>query len=133
MTTLSIWYVRTSIVYLLIGLTLGMLLLINKGIPLHPAMWRFLPAHIEFLFFGWTLQFALGIAYWILPRFGSERGNVRLAVASYILLNIGVWMTVAGYWWVGRWNMTEFGRVVEFFAIAIFAIYAWPRVKAPGA
>jgi len=28
-----------------------------------------LPIHIEVLIFGWIIQFTLGTAYWILPRF----------------------------------------------------------------
>lgn len=62
--------------YLVLGFTLGLLLLVNKGVPIHPALWRLLPAHAEFLLLGWTLQLALGVAYWILPRFGTRRGAV---------------------------------------------------------
>ena len=133
MPPLSYWYVRTAMVYLVTGLTLGMLLLTHKGVPLHPALWRLLPAHIEFLLLGWTLQFALGIAYWILPRFGSRRGNVRLAVLAFWLLNGGVWLTVCGYWFSGQWGLIELGRTLEAGAAATFVVHAWPRIKPLGA
>ena len=55
--------------YLALGMTVGALLLFHKGIPLHPALWRWLPPHLEFLLVGWTLQLAMGVAFWILPRF----------------------------------------------------------------
>ena len=44
-----------------------------------PALWRLLPAHIELLLLGWTLNLALGMAYWILPRYktGAPRGATR--------------------------------------------------------
>ena len=71
-------YVRAALVYLILGFSLGALLLANKGLPLHPALWAWLPAHIEFLLMGWIVQFALGIAFWIVPRFWRppRRGNV---------------------------------------------------------
>ncbi len=133
MSTLSVWYVRTSMLYLMAGFTLGLLLLINKGIPFYPMIWRLLPAHIEFLLIGWTLQLALGIAFWILPRFGTRRGNVKLAWLAYLLFNVGIWLTVLGYWWSSRWGMIWAGRILETCAAAAFAVHAWPRVKPPGA
>lgn len=133
MATLSVWYLRTAMLYLIAGFTVGMLLLVNKGIALHPALWRLLPAHIEFLLFGWTLQLVFGTAFWILPRFRTRRGNVRLAWLAYFLLNIGIWLTVLGYWLAGQWGLIAGGRIAEASAAAAFALHAWPRVKPPGA
>jgi hypothetical protein len=133
MSALSVWYVRTAMVYLIIGFTLGLLLLINKGIAVHPALWRLLPAHVEFLLLGWTLQLAFGVAFWILPRFQTQRGNVRLAWLAYLLLNGGIWITVAGYWFGARGGIIWAGRTLEACAAVAFALHAWPRVKPPGA
>ena len=69
MPRLSQWYIRSAFIYLFLGFTIGALLLANKGIPLHPALWGWLPIHIEFLLIGWLLQLILGMAFWILPRF----------------------------------------------------------------
>jgi hypothetical protein len=77
---LSCWFIRASLLYLAVGFTLGALLLVHKGIPLHPALWRMLPPHLECLLLGWTLQLALGVAFWILPRFPQgPDGNEALA------------------------------------------------------
>ena len=62
MPRLSVWMIRTALVHLLVGFTLGALLLANKGVPIHPMVWRLLPIHIELLLLGWTLQLALGVA-----------------------------------------------------------------------
>jgi hypothetical protein len=99
---LSRWFVRAALVYLATGLTFGALLLIHKGIPLHPALWRSLPAHIEFLLLGWTLQLAMGVAFWMLPRFqrGRARGNEALAWWAFGLLNGGVCLVGLG-WMLG--------------------------------
>jgi hypothetical protein len=128
---LSRWYIRASLLYLAAGVTLGMLLLVHKGIPLHPALWRILPPHIEFLLLGWTLQLAMGVMFWSLPRFqhGPERGNEALAWWAFGLLNVGVGLVSVG-WVLGVPGWLPFlGRVIEAAAAIAFAAHAWPRVK----
>jgi hypothetical protein len=128
---LSCWYIRASLSYLAAGVTLGALLLVHKGVPLHPALWRLLPPHIEFLLLGWTLQLAMGVAFWILPRLqrGRERGNEALAWWAFGLLNVGV-CVVGGGWMLALpgW-LPVLGRVIEAAAAIAFAAHAWPRVK----
>ena len=60
MPRLSIWFIRSALIYLALGFTFGALLLANKGFPIIPEIWRLLPAHIELLLVGWTLQLAMG-------------------------------------------------------------------------
>jgi hypothetical protein len=55
MPRLSCWCLRASLLHLLVGFTLGALLLFHKGVPVHPAFWQLLPPHIECLLLGWTL------------------------------------------------------------------------------
>lgn len=129
MPRLSAWFVRAALVYLALGFTFGGLLLANKGVPLYPLTWRLLPAHIEFLLFGWTLQLIFGVAFWILPRWQSQRGNVRPAWLALLLVNAGVWLVVLAGWlnWPA-WSLMV-GRLLEVTAVAAFAAHAWPRVK----
>ena len=54
MPRLSQWYVKLSFGYLLLGFSFGALLLAHKGQPLHPALWNWLPAHIEWLKKGYA-------------------------------------------------------------------------------
>jgi hypothetical protein len=134
MPRLSRWAIRTALVHLTLGFTFGGLILFNKGIPLHPAMWSLLPAHIEFLFLGWTAQLALGVAYWILPRFPREpkRGNVPLAWSGFILLNLGVLLVALAPYLPANLQADVFGRAFEFAAAVCFGLHAWPRVKPQG-
>jgi len=105
MPQLSVLFARTALIYLALGFTLGAILLCNKRMPLHPAVWRLLPAHIEYLLMGWTVQLALGVAFWILPRWQSARSDVRPAWAAFLLLNLGIWLVVLPPWlgWAGSW------------------------------
>jgi len=130
MPRLSCWLIRSSLLYLAIGFTLGGLMLSHKGVPLHPAVWRLLPAHIEFLLLGWILQLAMGVAFWILPRWGTMRGNEALAWLAYGLLNLGVWMAGIGPF-IGASVMLA-GRIAEVASAIAFVAHAWPRVKPLG-
>jgi hypothetical protein len=132
---LSVWFARTALVHLVAGFTLGALLLTHKGVPLHPALWRLLPAHIELLLLGWTLNLALGVAYWILPRFktGAPRGPAWPVWAAYGLLNGGIGLVCAAAWVPGGAILLLLGRTAEAIAAGLFAWHARPRLKAPGA
>lgn len=131
MPAFTTWTIRASLGYLALGFTLGALLLFHKGIPLSPTLWLALPAHIEFLLIGWTVQLIMGMAFWILPRFkqAPKRGDERLAWISFGLLNLGIWL-VSLYPLASQFAwLSLFGRAVEVGAAITFALYAWPRVK----
>jgi len=132
MPRLTVWYVRSALTYLALGFTVGMLMLANKGVPYYPGVWRLLPTHMEFLLMGWTAQLAFGVAFWILPRFRTERGNVRLAWAAWALLNAGVLLVGVGPLLGFGGVSTLLGRLAEAGASLAFAIHAWPRIKPPG-
>lgn len=130
MPRLSRLIIRVSFIYLLLGFTVGALLLAHKGISLHPILWSWLPSHIEFLLFGWTLQLTIGVAFWILPRYWSRPHRPRESYArlAFILLNIGIWLVVAGTTFrAGSWALIA-GRAVEGSAMLLFVIHAWNRV-----
>ena len=129
MPRLSRWFIRASLIYLALGFTFGALMLFNKGVLLSVWLWQLLPAHIEFLLLGWTVQLAMGVAFWILPRFGSARGNEKAAWAAFIFLNAGVWMAGIGRLMGIPDSMVIIGRAAEAGAAIAFAIHAWPRVK----
>ena len=98
--------------------------------------------HIEFLLVGWTMQLAMGVGFWILPRFirGAARGDERLIWAAYALLNVGVLSAACaplsgvgfGQWLRGPAVISAVGRAAELLAALLFALHAWPRVKPHG-
>ncbi len=129
MPRLSVWLIRAALLYLAMGFLIGALMLWNKGLPFSPLMWRLLPMHVEFVLLGWTFQLALGVSYWILPRFQAQRGNVPAAVAAAVLLNVGVLTAGIGQWLLAPGWVVMAGRLIEMLAAAAFAVHAWPRVK----
>jgi cbb3-type cytochrome oxidase subunit 1 len=134
MTRLSVWAVRTALFYLGAGLLLGALMLTQKGLPFDPAMLRLLPLHVEFVLLGWTLQLAMGIAFWILPRFSREPryGNQTFGWLAFLLLNVGVLCAGLGPWLGADPFVTLLGRLAEAGAVIFFLGHAWPRVRPIG-
>ena len=130
MPALSRWFIRASLVYLGLGWTLGGLLLANKGLGFYPPIWRWLPAHIEFLFLGWMVQVVLGVAYWILPRVAGSapHGNQRLAFLAFVLLNLGIWLIVAQSIFLVE-GLSLVGRICESLGAALFLVAVWQRIK----
>ncbi len=132
MPRLSCWFLRAALIHLALGFTLGALLLWNKGVPLDSRLWLLLPAHMEFLLLGWTLQLVFGVAYWILPRFHTSRGNPAPVWVSFVLLNSGVWLVSLAPFLGNPSAWLIAGRLAESGAATAFAWHAWPRIKPAG-
>jgi hypothetical protein len=133
MPRLSVYFVRASLIYLAVGFTFGGLLLANKGVLISPLIWMLLPIHIEFLFVGWLVQLAMGIAFWILPRFsqGTPRGDERWSWITFTLINIGISLVVLQSLFGVQWLMF-FGRSLEMLGLIMFVAGNWKRIKPIG-
>lgn len=131
MPRLSVWFVRASLIYLLLGFGFGALILAQKGISYYPAVWNLFPVHMEFVLIGWFAQLAMGVAFWILPRFsmGPPRGNVSLIWLSFGLINAGLILGVLQLWYPPA---VLIGRIFEISAGIVFAAGLWRRVKPHG-
>lgn len=130
MPSLSAWAIRLALLHLVAGLTIGSLMLANKGVPFAPQLWRWLPAHVEFLLVGWTVQLALGVAHWIIPRFrGGNFGRLGLAQLSIALLNSGVVLIALTSILQLPAATGIVGRLLEAVAVLLFALYIWPRIR----
>lgn len=132
MPLLSVYMIRAALIHLGVGFTLGAALLANKGLMLNPGIWRWLEPHIELLVFGWTMQLAMGVAFWALPRFTGERryGKEALGWWSFMVFNGGVVMTAAGRWAGASLDAFALaGRTAVLLAVIAFSIVIWERVK----
>ena len=140
MDPLSSVMVRLALIWLLVGFIVGGLMLVDREIPGDWRLWA-QPTHGHMLFVGWFLQFALGIAYWLLPRkrsperpFGYDK---RLAYAAVAALNLGLLCRVlaeplerSGHASNGTIGLLALSAVLQIFAAAIFVLQIWPRVAA---
>lgn len=132
MPRLSVTAVRLSLLHLLTGFTFGALLLAHKGVPFAPWTWRLLPGHMDLLLFGFVIQLAVGIGYWILPRYpgaDAPRGRAWPVWAVVALLNAGVLLALSVGWFNLPARLLAAARVMEGAAAALFAAHAWGRVR----
>ncbi len=120
-------YIRTALIWLAVGATLGGLILWSKASPI-PGAWQWLTAHITLVSWGWILQLSLGVAYWILPRFGAERPRPYLAALAYALLNAALIVSVIASLLPIRWPGILVATL-QLLALASFALHAWPRAR----
>lgn len=135
MPTASRWFVKAALLWLGIGFTLAGVMLANKGLPLSGWWWTWRLAHVQMLLIGWMVQFAAGIAYWILPRLGGgSRGREGLAWLTWVALNGGVLLAALRDPLVGVVDATvtamlsAAAALLYLVAIATFLALVWPRV-----
>ena len=132
MPRVSIWMVRSALVALVVGFSIGAIMLIGKGIGAFGGLSAGIPIHVELVVLGWMVQLAMGVALWILPRFGA-RGPGRGAAWSWVawaLWNGGIVFVVAGAG--GAPVVQLIGRLIELGAAIAFGAAVWSRVRASG-
>ncbi len=129
MPKLSVWFVRSALVHLMVGFTIGALVLVQKGTGKLPWSWALLGWHVDTLLVGWMTQLAMGIAYWILPRFGTRRGKVGFALAAWVAVNAGVLGSGVVLLAQAPTSWLALTRGSEGLGVVLFALHAWPRVK----
>ena len=130
--------VRAALAWLVLGFVVGGLMLVDRAIPGDWRAWM-APSHGHILFVGWFLQFALGIAYWLLPRkrkpelpLGYPEMPGLVAVAA---LNLGLLARVAAepFERVGRASdvtltLLAVSAILQVAAVVIFVTQLWPRI-----
>ena len=136
MPRLSQLMIRTALLWLALGSTIGGLVLFNKGVPLHPWLWTLRAAHIHMLLVGWTVQLACGVAFWILPRLDASgsRGDERPVWLCYGALNAGVILGAPYAPIVNIMGLAARGAAyimvggLYLIAAAAFFHHTWPRI-----
>ncbi|MDZ7721096.1 MAG: hypothetical protein U5K72_19905 [Balneolaceae bacterium] len=127
----TVMMLRLSLFYLAVAVGIGGVLLFHKVQPLHPGVWALLPIHFETAIWGWLIQFVMGTAYWMFPRFlkGKARGPGVLAWCMITLFNTGLLLLISGYFVDGGMvNLKIMGRGFLVSSIFLFAWLIWNRV-----
>lgn len=132
--------VRLALLWMLAGFLIGGAMLVDRQMPGDWRLWM-QPTHGHMLFVGWFLQFALGIAYWLLPRKRTPERPVgydlRLAQVAVAALNIGLLCRVVGeplerygHASGGTMVLLTLSALLQITAATIFVVQLWPRVAA---
>jgi heme/copper-type cytochrome/quinol oxidase subunit 1 len=97
-------------------------------------MWQLLLPHFEFVLLGWTLQLAMGVAFWILSRYlqGPEHGREAIAWLAFVLFNGGVLLVGVSWRLRAPALIPLLGRIAEAGSAVAFGVHAWRRVRPSG-
>jgi heme/copper-type cytochrome/quinol oxidase subunit 1 len=97
MPTLTRWFVKSGLLCLLAGFLLAVLMQwpATQEWPWLRAAW---PTYLHLLVVGWLTQLIFGVAFWLFPKYSAEhpRGSERLGWTSFVLLNVGLVLRIAG-------------------------------------
>ncbi len=133
-------YIRTSFVYFIAGFLLLALMALDGW--LHIGRWFGVAgvSQAHLLVVGWITQLAIGVAYWMFPRFlktdnPHPRGSDALAWGVYICLNAGLVLRLAaepfylmtGQSWLAA--LAALSGVLQAAAAAGFGLLIWARIR----
>jgi hypothetical protein len=140
MDPLSSVMLRAALTWLLAGFVIGAAMLTDRALPGQWRLWM-APSHAHMLFVGWFLQFAVGVAYWLLPRRRSTERPLgyweRAAYVAVIALNFGLVLRIiaepaerTGNESDGTLVLLIASALLQVAAALIFVTQLWPRVAA---
>lgn len=133
-------YIKTGIAFLLAGLVLGLVGLVQRELGGRwPSPFQ-TSAHVHALQVGFVMMMIQGVALWLFPRPAQEdrRYDPRLASGAYWLVTAGTAVRIAGE--LGRtWSAAPVLRlaivaagVLQVAGIVLFFHTMWSRVRAVG-
>ena len=137
MPPLARWYIKLAMIYFVAALVVGTLQALQAPLHLSPLLALTGPAHVHMLVVGWITQMIFGVAYWMFPKHLADmpRGNNAIAVATFVLLNVGLLLRVV-LEPLRAWqphaipgSLLVVAAVAQLLGGVGFAVHTWPRVK----
>lgn len=137
MPTLSRLFLRTSLVYLIVGLITGVLFVAGPSLGLPLSIPGAELVYVHLLTVGWITQLIFGVVYWMFPKHSAERprGSETLAWVTYGLINAGLLLRVISEPLAVAHPRTVWGwllalsAVLQLLAGGAFIANTWARVK----
>ena len=141
MTPLVRRYIKTSFVFLVIGLLLGAYIVTSQFVlDAYPSR-LLVTAHAHLLLVGFLLMIVMGVATWMFPRPARDDTRYRseLAEAVYWVMTIataaraGAEISASLVGWLGlRW-LIALGGIGQLAGALLFVLNMWRRVRMPPA
>jgi disulfide bond formation protein DsbB len=130
-------YVKTSFVFLLIGLLLGGYIVVAEFVvgSYPPRLW--ITAHVHLLLVGFMLMMVMGVATWMFPRPARDdpRYRPRLAETVYWVMTaataVRALAEVLGPGLPGWQLLIALGGLAQLVGAVLFVTNMWWRVRMP--
>jgi hypothetical protein len=134
-------YIKTSFVFLAVGLLLGGWISLGQFVlGVYPPR-LYITAHVHLLLVGFMLMIVMGVATWMFPRPARDDGRYRpgLAEAVYWVMTLSTalrataeilapWSAAPGLRW-----LIALGGLGQLAGAGLFVLNMWPRIRMPGA
>lgn len=133
MPTLTRWFLKAAILYLLLALIAGIAL----ALPVASQFAGAFPAYFHMLTFGWLTQLIFGVAFWMFPKFSvaKPRGSGQLGWLTFIFLNTGLLLRIIAEPLQASSPSTLTGwalvasAILQWLAGVSFIVNTWNRIK----
>ncbi len=133
----SRWFLRSSLVYLVAALGVGVALAAQLIVKLPSLVAALSPVYFHLFMLGWVSQLIFGVIYWMFPKYSQERprGSEALGWATYGLLNVGLVVRAVGEPaqavspGLGLGWLLAVSAVLQWLAGMAFVANTWVRVK----
>lgn len=133
-------FVRASFLYFLGAFLLGAFMALDSWLGMARWLRAVYLSQLHLLVVGWITQLAIGVAYWMFPRFRKEanpepRGSDGLTRAVFVLLNAGLLLRFVfePFYLMGpsTWlaAAVALAGVLQALAALGFAVLIWGRVR----
>jgi heme/copper-type cytochrome/quinol oxidase subunit 1 len=134
-------YIKTSFVFLLVGLSLGGYMTISRFVVGARVPPLFVTAHVHLLLVGFVLMLVIGVATWMFPRPARDDARYRpeLAGAVYWIMTASTIVRAFAEVGLGLWGPTPLrilaaaGGLGQLAAAVLFVGNMWSRVRMPSA
>ncbi len=133
-------FVKAAFVYFVIAFLLGALIMLDGWLAFSRWLRVIYTSQLHLLLVGWITQLAIGVAYWIFPRFLKEqdsrpRGSDALAWFVLVSLNLGLALRFLfePFYLMGpqQWlaALLAVSGVLQALAVAGFVWIIWGRIR----
>lgn len=134
-------YVKTSFVFLVVGLLLGAYLVVAQFVLEHHPSRLIVTAHVHLLLVGFMLMIVMGVATWMFPRPARDDTRYRpeLAEAAYWVMAPATALRALAELLLGATGAGAFGWLIavgglgQLAGAALFVLNMWWRVRMPPA
>ncbi|MBI1745169.1 MAG: hypothetical protein HYR55_01105 [Acidobacteria bacterium] len=131
-------FIKTAVVYLMLGSGLGGFLLLNKGWFQIGVPHELITIHNHIISVGFILMMIMGVAYWMFPRPAGvplqKTAREPLAWANYFLLNVGLILRIVSEPFPqrpGTGKLLGLSALLQMLGLAAFVLGIWKRVRFP--
>ena len=141
MTPLVRRYIKTSFVFLLVGLLLGGWIIAAEFLVGRYPPRLFITAHVHLLLVGFMLMMVMGVATWMFPRPAKDDQSYRpgFAEAVYWVMTVATALRAGAELWAGLSPAPALrlaiaaGGLGQLAGAGLFVVNMWRRVRMPPA